>query len=242
MAKLRKILRVHYREKTASELFQQLATAYQQIKETPQQFVLRALDARNKVSFAGKEADCEINYDFPLIQKTFLKSFETSLRDDILATNLRPTLRHQDLSDEDLMKQVNELASNQEERKSKLGTPEPHPRSMWVNAASAGDESTKPKLRETAGARTEPREGDQLLAEIRQIKSDLNSLKTTAREVERGEGRSQWRPTRQGQRGYRSCKEQGRHDSCRHCYSCRQYGHIAARCFKNNRGGPRDAE
>ena len=72
LAKLRKVLRVHYREKTASELYQQLATAYRHPKETPQQFLLRALDIRNKVSFASQEADCEINYDFPLIQKTFL--------------------------------------------------------------------------------------------------------------------------------------------------------------------------
>ena len=30
LAKLRKVLRVHYREKTASEHYEQLATAYQQ--------------------------------------------------------------------------------------------------------------------------------------------------------------------------------------------------------------------
>ena len=47
--------RVHYREKTTSELYQQLATAYQQPKETPQQFLLRALDIRNKVSWQAKK-------------------------------------------------------------------------------------------------------------------------------------------------------------------------------------------
>lgn len=50
LAKLRKVLRVHYREKTA----------YQQPRETPQQFLLQALDIRNKVSFASQEVDCEI--------------------------------------------------------------------------------------------------------------------------------------------------------------------------------------
>ena len=85
---------MHYREKTASELCQ----------ETPQQFLLRTLDVRNKVSFASQEVDCKINYDFPLIQKTLIKSFETGLSDDILATNLRPILLNTGLSDEDLMK------------------------------------------------------------------------------------------------------------------------------------------
>ena len=59
LAKLRRILRVHYREKTASEVYQQLATVCQQSSgESPQQFLLRALDLRNKVNFASKESEC----------------------------------------------------------------------------------------------------------------------------------------------------------------------------------------
>ena len=49
LPKLRKILRVHYREKSASELYQNLATIFQEPKETPHQFLSRALDLRNKV-------------------------------------------------------------------------------------------------------------------------------------------------------------------------------------------------
>ena len=119
LPKLRKILRVHYREKSASELYQHLATIFQQPKETAQQFLLRALDLRNKVGFASKESECEVQYDEPLIQKTFMKSFETGLRDDILAANLRPILRTSGLTDEELMKHVNELASHQAERQNK---------------------------------------------------------------------------------------------------------------------------
>ena len=102
LPKLRTILRVHYCEKSASELYQTLATIFQDPKETPQQFLLRSLDLRNKVGFASKESDCEVQYDEPLIQKTFMKSLETGLRDDILAANLRPILRLPSLSDEEL--------------------------------------------------------------------------------------------------------------------------------------------
>ena len=107
LAKLRRILRVHYREKTASEVYQQLATVCQHSSgESPQQFLLRALDLRNKVNFASKESDCEFNHGASLIQKTFVKSFETGLRDDILASNLRPTFRTSERTDEELMRQV----------------------------------------------------------------------------------------------------------------------------------------
>ena len=89
-------------------------------KESPQKFLFRALDLRNKVLFVGQEDDSKFDYGFPLIQNTFLKSLESGLRDDILVTNLRPILRTPDISDEDLMKHVNQLASNQAERQSKL--------------------------------------------------------------------------------------------------------------------------
>ena len=78
LPKLRKILGVHYREKSASELYQNLATIFQEPKEISQEFVLRSLDLCNKVGFASKESDCEIQYEEPLIQKK--KCFETGLR------------------------------------------------------------------------------------------------------------------------------------------------------------------
>ena len=90
LAKLRSLC-VHYREKAASEVYQQLATVCQQSNESPQQFLLHALDLRDKVNFASQESDCEFNYGPALIQKTFEKSFETGLRDDILASNLIAT-------------------------------------------------------------------------------------------------------------------------------------------------------
>ena len=103
-------------------MYQQLATVCQQSNESPQQFLLRVLDLRNKVNFVSQESNCEFNYGLSLIQKTFVKSFETGLHDDILASSLRVTLHNPGLTDEELMKQVNELASQQAERKTKLAT------------------------------------------------------------------------------------------------------------------------
>ena len=120
LAKLRKILRLHFREKSAPEVYKELSVICQSPKKSPQKFLFRALDLRNKVLFVSQEDDSKFDYGFPLVQNTFLKSLETGLRDDILVTNLRPILRTPDISDEDLMKHVNELTSNQAERQSKL--------------------------------------------------------------------------------------------------------------------------
>ena len=72
------------------------------------------------MNFASQESDCEFNYGPALIQKTFVKSFETGLRYDILESDFRPTLHTTGLTDEELTKQVNELASQQAERSAKL--------------------------------------------------------------------------------------------------------------------------
>ena len=77
LPKLRKILRAHYREKSASELYQQLATVFHQPKESAQQFLLRALDLRNKVGFASKEADCEVCYDESLMCHEIVRNWAT---------------------------------------------------------------------------------------------------------------------------------------------------------------------
>ena len=160
LAKLRRILRVHYREKAASEVYQQLATVCQESNESPQQFLRRALDLRNKVNFASQESDCEFNYGLSLIQKTFAKSFETGLRDDILASNLRATLRTPGLTDEELMKQVNELASQQAERKTKL--PTEHQKTTKVNFCEVPKGKGEPKTKNPVG------DGSQkILSEIR---------------------------------------------------------------------------
>ena len=228
LPKLRKFLRVHYREKSASELYQQLATIFQHPKETAQQFLLRALDLRNKVGFASKESDCEVHYDEPLIQKTFIKSFETGLRDDILAANLRPILRASSLTDENLMRNVNELASYQAERQNKLVSER---RLAKINSCEV-DESKK-----------SVNSDQQILAQIREMISEVEYLKrqqaTRSDYVpknDRNESYNDRGPpkiTRFRGRGCQACKKRKLGATCRHCFACGELGHIASECEKN---------
>ena len=121
------------------------------------------MDLRNKVNFASQESDCEFNYGLSLIQKTYVKSFETGLRDDILASNLRTTLRTPGLTDEELMKQVKELASQEDERTTKLATE--HQKRAKVNACEVPGEEGEQRARNPSSDGSQ-----QILSEIRQIK------------------------------------------------------------------------
>ena len=91
-------------------------------QESAQQFLLRLLDSRNKVLFASQEEGSQFDYSQKLVQNTFIKSLETSLRDEELVTNLRPTLQGTEVLAESLMRIVNDLASIQAERKLKMAS------------------------------------------------------------------------------------------------------------------------
>ena len=49
---IKKILKNHYSVKNSTELYQSLASICQGPKETPQEFLMRALDLRQKILFA----------------------------------------------------------------------------------------------------------------------------------------------------------------------------------------------
>lgn len=61
LQKLRQIIRVHYREKSSTELYQELTNLVQEPKESLQDFLLRALSIRERIIFASK-ADNALKY------------------------------------------------------------------------------------------------------------------------------------------------------------------------------------
>ena len=202
-------------------------------KQSPQKFLFRALDLQNKVLFVSQKDDFKFDYGFLLIQNTLLKSLETGLRDDILVTNLRPILRTPDISDEDLMKHVNELTSNQAERQSKL-----EQKSAKVNSSKVteGQRVSKPK--------ENPKKNDELLTEIREIKSELAMLKQQNnsnfeapsrwpmdRNLNRGRGRGRGRGAAPRMyRGCPNCQSTGQSYSCEHCFKCGSPDHYKSDC------------
>ena len=53
LPKLRQMLRVYYKQKSGTELFQELTTMYQSPRESPQDFLVRTLDLRQQFLFAS---------------------------------------------------------------------------------------------------------------------------------------------------------------------------------------------
>ncbi len=68
---LRRILFSHNQERSATELYKQLTTEVQCNKDTPQNFLIRAMDLRQKILFASQEAESSLKYDPMLVQSMF---------------------------------------------------------------------------------------------------------------------------------------------------------------------------
>ena len=84
LSNLRKILRSHYCEKSATEAYQELTNVVQESSETPQNFLMRALKLRQHVLLAGQEKDSKIRFDEDLIRSVFINAVEPGLADDAI--------------------------------------------------------------------------------------------------------------------------------------------------------------
>lgn len=92
LPRLRRILRSHYQEKSATEPYRQLSTLVQEPQESPQNFLIRALYTRQKILFASQEVDTELKYDPKLVQGMFLHAVDTGFMEDSIRS-LRPFLQ-----------------------------------------------------------------------------------------------------------------------------------------------------
>jgi len=115
---LRKILRSHFKEKDSSTLFTMLSNAKQNVHESPEEFVIRLMNLRQKLIYVSKEDQYE--YDEKLIKRKFLKSIFTGLKNENLRNELRPLLNTDTVEDDDLLEALNLAITNETEHLEKL--------------------------------------------------------------------------------------------------------------------------
>ena len=113
------IIRGSYREKSSSELFQELNLLTQKPNEDAQEFLLRAMALKQRVH---KTAEGEgTSYDVILIHNAFSHALRTGIRDDAVRNHLKPFLdKGKMVPDTVLLEQVNSALSEENARAKKL--------------------------------------------------------------------------------------------------------------------------
>lgn len=94
-----------------------MTTVVQTPNKSPPSFLIRALELRQKVLFASKEAGAKL---VSLLEGLLLHSLETGLQQEAVRTKLRPFLQQADLTDEQFREQMNLIVSTETKRLKKL--------------------------------------------------------------------------------------------------------------------------
>ncbi|KAJ8014366.1 hypothetical protein DPEC_G00039480 [Dallia pectoralis] len=177
---LRRILRCHYQEKSATELYKQLTSEVQGIKETPQNFFIRTFDLRQKILFASQESESGLQYDPGLVQKMFLHTVLTGLQNDNIRRDLQPYLEQADISDELLLERVNTACAYETERqnKKKLSGQQ---RPVTIHSVQSSDAPAEKN--ENPPTQQKPKVSPAVLSQLEEIRSEMALLKDLKAEV-----------------------------------------------------------
>ena len=208
LPKLCQVLRIHYREKSATELYQELIAMKQERDETPSQFLIRALDVRECIVFAAKEDESGVAYTQETVQGLFLKTLESGLDEDI-SSRIRPFLLRREVSDVELIQEVNFAEESSKLRQQKLNRDR-----QAVNR--------QPKI----GA-VETTESSEMFKMMKEMKSQLSSLQNQVDEMKK--------PRRPVRRGVCADCFRQKNDRCNHCLKCGEEGHMARDCQSQGR-------
>lgn len=210
LGEVNSIVRSYYKEQTATELYQQLSTLTQEPKESPQDFLFRALDLRQRVIFASKEKtkDSGMTYDTKLVQNMTLHALSTGLKDENIRHSFDAILTKEDVTDEKLISALNSITTREQERKSKF---------IKVNQLTVDPESRG------GSEKTFSSDLKWLEAEVAMLKESIQSKQKNADDNSSSDkkGKVSWK-----------CKwcEEGTTDRCDHCFKCGSNEHFARGC------------
>ena len=137
LSRLRQIMKAHFKQKSATELNQELCVLHQEASESPQDFLVRALNLKQQIIFVSNATDGSIKYEPSLVQALFLHVIQTGLQDEAIRAKLRPLLEVTSVTDKQLMEKVKIIGLCRQRQNTKI---------RWVWLAGKGRGLTKLKL------------------------------------------------------------------------------------------------
>ena len=200
MSRLRQIMKAHFKQKSATELYQELSVLHQEASESPQDFLVRALNLRQQIIFVSNATDGSIKYEPSPVQALFLHVVETGLQDEAVRAKLRPLLEVTSVTDEQLMEKVNRIMSAEAEHQNKVGVAgrkgarvnqvgtalPPGNQTQTSSSQTPQSESSKPQKKEP--------KPNTLVTALEAVQSNLASLKEAFDRVSAPVDRNSTRP------------------------------------------------
>lgn len=207
LVQLKQIIRAHYKEQNATELYQELSNVTQSSKEDPTEFLMRALGLRQKVLFVSSEKGSGLTYSRGIVDGMFI--------DDTIRHEILPTLVEKDFTDEKLIEALNKIYLTERERKVKLGKCVNGPQLSSVDVVTDEEEKKPPK----------PVKKGVFLTELRALKAEVIEMnKSMSNNQNSASGSSKKVPKKMG---CEQCRQKVKEKSCQHCWRCGSDEHFA---------------
>ena len=200
-------------------------------KETPQDFLIRALDLRQQFLYVSQAEGGTVKYEPSLVHPLFLHAIETGLQDEAVRNKLQPFLQKAEVTDEDLMEQINVVVSEESEWKGKLGAT--YHKNARLNSLEVDSDQAEP------GGQTQPKKSgsrkemkcdrpNRLMVTLEAVQSDIAVLKEAmasqnASERERVQHRCPFENQRR--RVCQAC-QRANQEFCNHCFRCGSSDHF----------------
>ena len=247
---VRQIMKAHFKQKSATELYQELSVLHQEASESPQDFLERAFNLKQQIIFVSNATGGSIKYEPSLVQALFLHVLETGLQDEAVRAKLHPLLEVASITDKQLMEKVNRIMLAEVEYQNKMGVAgRKGGKVNQVQTALPPSNQTQPSLGpalqgESSKSQQKEPKPNTLVTALEAMQSNLASLKESFDRVSAPVERN---PTRHYASGNRSqfqrhqcssCTAAGV-DNCDHCFKCGSTDHFAQGCRRVSGNGRR---
>ena len=250
LSRVTQIMKAYFKQKSATELYQELSVLHQEASESPQDFLERALNLKQQIIFGSNATGGSIKYEPSLVQALFLHVLETGLQDEAVRAKLRPLLEVASVTDEQLMEKVNQIMLAEVEHQNKMGVAgRKGGRVNQVQTASPPSNQTQPSSgpalqgESSKSQQKEPKPNTLVIA-LEAVQSNLASLKES---FDRVSAPVEKNPTRHYASGNRSqfqrrqcssCTAAGA-DNCDHCFKCGSTDNFVRGCRRVSGNGRR---
>ena len=235
LSEVRQILRSHYREKSATEAYQELTNMVQEPSESPLDFLMRALKLRQHILLASQESDSKIRYDQSLLQNVFLNALETGLANETIRNRMRPIFQSPAVTDEFLIREMNTAVTAESERISKFVARKRSVKTAQTAPIAVSDtpqETTPSKPKEQNASKPNP-----LIVSLDEVKADIAMIKQSINVS--SENKNMSRRSNRSQSACEDCINKQRREQCDHCFICGSAEHYARGCRKRKPRGNR---
>ena len=224
---LKEILQAHYGKKNTTDLFTELAKLSQTVEEDALTFLTRALALRQQVIFACDQGrGSEIQYTPEQVQSLFLRRLELGMRDPTIRAKMGPCLSDSGISDQSLITTLSDIIAREEEHRRLIGSVRSKARINEVEATGFCDEIADSK------SKREPKTG-KLQTKVEAMEAQINSLSEKMDRLLANQVRPQYSNSNFYQKkrpACTKCKQEGKEDSCKHCFGCGSEEHFKQNC------------